>query len=250
MQGEILMPQNRYLTKSKFKLAIECPTKLFYIGKESEYANQKVDDSFLLALADGGFQVGELAKCYFPGGCDIKTLNHNEALEKTQKLLQLDQVTIFEAAIATDKLFIRVDILVKDGNKLNLYEVKAKSFDAEDECSFVNKNGTIKSDWKSYLYEVAFQKYVVEQALPQYEVSAYLMMADKSATCPTDGLNQKFLLKKDCNGRKYVSVSKTLTDVELEQPILCKVNVDAECEQIYACIDGESENSLNFKQRG
>ena len=243
------MLKNRYLTKSKFKLAIECPTKLFYSGKESEYANQKVDDSFLLALADGGFQVGELAKCYFPGGCDIKTLNHDKALEKTQKLLQLNQVTIFEAAMATDKLFIRVDILVKDGNELNLYEVKAKSFDPADQCPFANKNGTIKSAWKSYLYDVAFQKYVIKQVLPQYEVIAYLMMVDKTATCPTDGLNQMFPLVKNCNGRKSVSVSKALTDAELNQRILCEVNVDKECEQIYAGTDGESDKTQSFDRR-
>lgn len=76
------MAKRRYLTKSRFKLATECPTKLFYTGK-SEYANQNLDDSFLLALADGGFQVGELAKCYFPGGHDIKTLDYDEALADT-----------------------------------------------------------------------------------------------------------------------------------------------------------------------
>jgi len=27
----------RYLTKSRFKLAVDCPTKLFYTGKESVY---------------------------------------------------------------------------------------------------------------------------------------------------------------------------------------------------------------------
>jgi len=29
----------RYLTKSRFKLAVECPTKLYYAGKENEYKN-------------------------------------------------------------------------------------------------------------------------------------------------------------------------------------------------------------------
>jgi hypothetical protein len=205
------MAKRRYLTKSRFKLATECPTKLFYTGK-SEYANQNLDDSFLLALADGGFQVGELAKCYFPCGHKIKTLDYDEALAETNRLLQIDQVTIYEAAIATDKLFIRADILVKNGNRLSLYEVKAKSFDPKAEDPFANKNGTIKSGWKPYLYDVAFQKYVIIQALPQYNVSTYLMMADKSATCPTDGLNQKFRLVKDANGRKSVSVSETLTE--------------------------------------
>ncbi len=159
------MAKRRYLTKSRFKLATECPTKLFYTGK-SEYANQNLDDSFLLALADGGFQVGELAKYYFPGGRDIETLDYDEALAETNKLLELDQVTIYEAAIATDNLFIRADILVKNGNRLSLYEVIAKSFDPEAKDPFANKNGTIKSSWKSYLYDVAFQKYVINQALP------------------------------------------------------------------------------------
>ena len=242
------MVKKKYLTKSRFILATECPTKLFYTGKD-EYANQNLDDSFLLALADGGFQVGELAKCYFPGGHDIKTFDYENSLVKTNELLQLDNVTIYEAAIATDNLFIRADILVKNGNNLNLYEVKAKSFDPNEEDPFVNKNGTIKSNWKHYLYDVAFQKYVINQALPQYYVSAYLMMADKSSMCPTEGLNQKFRLVKDQNGRKSVSVSKSLTEEDLNPPILCKINVDNECEQIYAGTDGSSDQALNFKQR-
>ncbi len=242
------MTKRRYLTKSRFKLATECPTKLFYTGK-SAYADQNLDDSFLRALADGGFQVGELAKCYFPGGHDIKTLDYDEALAETNRLLQQEQVTIYEAAIATATLFIRVDILVKNQNHLSLYEVKAKSFDPESKDPFTNKNGTIKSEWKSYLYDVAFQKYVINKALPEHTVSAHLMIADKSASCPTDGLNQKFRLVKEADGRKSVSVSETLTDADLTPPILCKVKVDTECDQIYASTEGASDQALSFTQR-
>ncbi len=242
------MIKKRYLTKSRFKLATECSAKLFYTGKD-EYANQSLDDNFLLALAEGGFQVGELAKCYFPGGYDIKTLDHKQALAETNELLQLDEVIIYEAAIETDNLFIRADILVKKGTHLNLYEVKAKSFNPDEEILFANKNGTIKSSWKSYLYDVAFQKYVINLALPQYSVSAHLMMADKSSTCPVDGLNQKFRIISDRNGRKSVSVSGSLTEKDLTPSILCKINIDNECEQIYAGTDGGNEQTLSFKQR-
>lgn len=55
----------RYLTKSKFQLAMECPTKLFYSGKP-EYSNLKSEDAFLQALAECGFQVAEVAKAYYP----------------------------------------------------------------------------------------------------------------------------------------------------------------------------------------
>ncbi len=44
----------RYLTKSRFKLGLECPIKLYYTNKENVYANTKKDDPFLKALASGG----------------------------------------------------------------------------------------------------------------------------------------------------------------------------------------------------
>lgn len=34
----------------------------------------------MMASAEGGFQVGELAKCYKPGGRDIKTLDEKLAI--------------------------------------------------------------------------------------------------------------------------------------------------------------------------
>jgi hypothetical protein len=52
------------LTKSRFKLGLECPNKLYYTSKK-EYANQKNEDTFLQALAQGGFQVEELARIMF-----------------------------------------------------------------------------------------------------------------------------------------------------------------------------------------
>ena len=57
----------RYLTKSRFKSALECPTKLYYAGKD-DYADNSKEDKFLSALAEGGYQVGELSKSYHPDG--------------------------------------------------------------------------------------------------------------------------------------------------------------------------------------
>ncbi|HEX5654940.1 MAG TPA: hypothetical protein VFX58_17815, partial [Chitinophagaceae bacterium] len=82
----------RYLTKSRYKLALECPTKLYYTGKKSLYYDTKVDNEFLKALAEGGFQVGELAKLYYPGGYQIEELDFAKALAKTKTLLELQNV--------------------------------------------------------------------------------------------------------------------------------------------------------------
>jgi Domain of unknown function(DUF2779) len=227
----------RYLSKSRFKLGMECPAKLFYTGKKKEYADQKLDDPFLAALADGGFQVGELAKAYFPGGHNIETLDYDDALGQTNKLLQQENVIIFEAAIRFDNLFIRADILVKKGARLDLIEVKAKSYDAAEDGDFLtnNKKGPkrINSKWKPYLLDVAFQKYVVSSAFPNFKVTASLMLADKAAFCPTEGLHQKFRVVKDDTGRKKAEATASLNEAEQNQKILCQIEVDAICRKIY-----------------
>ncbi len=215
----------RFLTKSRFKLALECPTKLFYT-KKKEFPDQKLNNAFLKALANGGFQVGELAKCYFPGGNDIQELEYESSLRKTNELLKLDEVIIYEAAFLYENLFIRADIVVKKGNEISLYEVKAKSIDGTNP-SFLTKKETIESKWKPYLYDVAFQKYVVQSALPKFVVKAYLILADKSATATVDGLNQKFLLVADDQGRTKVNVIGDISVDSLGAIILCEVSVDS-----------------------
>jgi hypothetical protein len=221
----------RTLSKSRFKLAMECPTKLYYTGKKNEYANQNIEDSFLLALADGGFQVGELAKCYFDGGYEIETLDYEEALAQTNELLVKEDVIIYEAAVKYQNLFIRIDVLKKHKNVIEVIEVKAKSVDPQN-VNFFGKKGALSSEWKSYLYDVAFQKYVTCQAFPGSEVFASLMLADKSSFCPTDGLNQKFRIRT-IDGRKGVTISPPLTAEDKSVQILKQINVDVCCDEIW-----------------
>ena len=113
------------------------------------------------ALAEGGFQVGELAKLYFPGGHDIQTLDYEQALAETNLLLEQERVVIYEAAIRYENLFIRVDVLVKTGDVIRFYEVKAKSVD--DSVGFLNKQGYLKNGYKDYIYDVAFQHHVINK---------------------------------------------------------------------------------------
>ena len=56
-----MLNRDRFLNKSRFKEGLECPTKLYY-SKNPKYQNNQLDDPFLESLAEGGYQVGELAK--------------------------------------------------------------------------------------------------------------------------------------------------------------------------------------------
>ncbi len=230
--------KTRFLTKSRFKIGSECPTKLYFLGK-SEYGNNNLDNQFLEALAEGGFQVGELAKLYHPGGVCIDTLDVAQALDRTNSLLSEDRCVLFEGAIAHGDLLIRADILIKKGQHVEIVEVKAKSFDPRLDDQFYNKaslkKGVLKlsSDWKPYLLDIAFQKYVVQKAFPTWKVSCSLMLADKSATASVDGINQLFFIEKNQQGRTSVSVSPNAKPDSLGDKLLVKVNVDSEIKLIF-----------------
>jgi len=204
----------RYLTKSRFKLALSCPSKLFYTGK-SQYANANDGNDFLEMLADGGFQVGELAKLMYPGGVEITTKNSEEALAQTADLLQQENIVLFEPAIAFDGYLVRVDVLVKSGNVLQVIEVKAKSYSG-DPASLSGKRTAIKSDILPYVQDVAFQKFVVQRAFPGSTVYAYLLMPDKSKHATVTGMNQWFKVRR--NGRS----TEVLVDSRAQAPGLAE----------------------------
>ena len=238
----------RYLTKSRFKLAEECPTKLFYTKKQ-EYPDKKMEDPFLVALAEGGFQVGELAKCYFPGGTDIKTLEYDEALQQTNELLKQENAVIYEAAIRFRNLFIRADVLVKKGSKLYLYEVKAKSCDFGEETGFLNTSGYLTPGWRPYVYDVAFQKHVLVNAFPENKVSSYLLLVDKNSKTTVEGLNQKFQLAKDETGRTMVNVVGDTSLPALGEKILITINVDNLVSRIWSGTDSKDRPLVTFSER-
>jgi hypothetical protein len=215
-----------YLTKSRFKLATECPRKLYYTGRD-EYANAKNDDEFLQSLAEGGYQVGEMAKLMFPGGVEITSTGHEQPLVDTARALQAKQVTLFEAALKHGRCFVRVDVLVKDGNQVRVIEVKSKSYDPKDEHFFVGKRGQINSELKPYLLDVAFQTLVVRRALPDCLVKASLMLPNKGLRATVDGLNRLFpIVRIDGQKRRIeVRTQPGLSLAEVGEPLLTELDV-------------------------
>ena len=229
MRFENIINRMRYLTKSRFKQGLECPTKLFYTKKEL-YPSSNKGDTFLQSLAEGGFQVEELARMQFSEGKAILGVdwNYSELAESTKVLLQEENVTIFEAAFLYKNLFIRVDILKKVGNKIQLIEVKAKSVNKETHQGFFNKNGTINSGWMLYLYDVAFQQYVIEKSMPSCSVTPYLMLANKDVKATVDGLNQKFKISKTSNLRTGIIKEENLSLGDLGEFLIAKLNINEE----------------------
>jgi hypothetical protein len=204
------------LSKSSFKIGLECPNKLYYTHHKNLYPSTKEDDTFLQALAQGGFQVEELARMHYPGGHLIINphYDYEGATAATTALLQQENVIIYEATFLWNNLFIRSDILVKQRNHFELIEVKAKLFDPNDDYLFIGKKGGIVSGWKPYLFDLAFQKYVIQNAFPEFTVKASLMIADKNKKASIDGLNQLFRVSNDKNTDPRKDLIKKINSLE------------------------------------
>ena len=67
----------------------------------------------------------------------------------------------------------------KSGTRIEVIEVKAKSYNAKKDGDFKGAKGQLKSDFLPYLQDVAFQRYVAVAALPGHQVHAFLMLVDK-----------------------------------------------------------------------
>ncbi len=225
-----------YLTKSRFKLALECPTKLFYTANV-DYADQGNGNEFIKALAKGGYQVGELAKykyCDDPIGDNITIEERGVgAVMATMNRLLVDGAVIAEGAFQFENLYVRADIVVRNGNRIKLIEVKSKSWDSN--TKFFNKSGNPESSWFPYLYDLAFQTYVLRMALPEFQVEPYLLLVDKEVVADKPGMNQWFKIKESDEGRYEVITEPNLIREEMGSlNILREINMREEVKSIFS----------------
>lgn len=135
------------LSKSSFLNGCQCQKQLWKKFHDRE-AFPPVDAQ-TQAIFDQGHLIGSLAKTLFPGGIEVAehTISYTESLAATEPAL-LERRPLYEAALAFNGGFVRVDILNPVGaDAWEIIEVKS---------------GTKVKDVN--LLDVAFQKYVCEGA--------------------------------------------------------------------------------------
>lgn len=238
--------KKRLFTKSAFKQALTCPASLYYFYAREHYANQNNEDDFLQALADGGNQVGDLAKVYYEvkKDADIAVLDYQKAIDITAGLLKRDEVNIAEAAFRWGDCFVRADIIEKRGNSIKLIEVKAKSWSiSEDNFVQARNPNRVSTQILPYVYDVAFQKYIIQNALgPSFKVTAHLMMADKDIIADIDGINQYFKVVKDDN-RASIIREPGAENLNNGSHVLTAFDVDELCTRI---IEGSTDEQMEL----
>jgi hypothetical protein len=204
-----LLSMSSYLTKSGFKAACSCPSKLYYY--HHGYPSNLNKDEYLKLLSDGGYVVGKLAQILYPAGFEI-TGPLDDAVRKTAEELNCENVTLFEPAILSDQMLVRVDILEKSGQVIRIIEVKSKSFDSSKYCN--EGTGYFKKKargWDEHFEDIAFQKFVVSRAYPDAAIETYLLLPDKGKRNEIEGLFGWFSVSDNIADSAYAPPSVTFT---------------------------------------
>ena len=193
----------RTLSKSDFKLARSCVTKLYY--REHQYPQALDDNPYLALLAEGGYMVEQLARLMYPEGVELEYGRDPPTdWETTRRHLEAPEVTLFEATLLSGRKLERVDILVKRGSRFDLIEVKSKSMDGDDldegpEGPFraKRKPHAIRAPWRPYLEDVAYQTQLLHELYPEAVIVPHLLVVDRSKITATDGLPAMFSIARD-----------------------------------------------------
>jgi len=158
------------LSKSQYIRGLQCHKSLWLYKNRPELKDKP--DSQAESLFETGYQVGDLAKKLFPNGVEIEfdADNFDGMINKTKELIANGTEVIYEATFSEDGIFAMADILVKNGDAWDMYEVKGST-------SARDKHGTIKPH---YLQDASIQWYTLSKRIKLNQ--AFIVYIDNTYT--------------------------------------------------------------------
>ncbi len=192
------------LSKSKYCLGVQC-NKILWLDKYSPEERSEVSNQSVL---DNGTNVGEYAKDLFGFHIDVNfSENLKEMISDTEKLLKLDKVIITEASFVYNDNFCSVDILKKDGDIYEIYEVKSST-----------------SVHDIYLDDVSYQAYVLRGL--GYNVQK----------CSIVHINSNYVRKESLDLNELFTIEDVTDIVNSKQ-----IEVEQKIKEIYAYLEDNHE---------
>lgn len=143
-----LIMEKHILSKSTYIKGEQC-LKQLYLHKKRSFLRDRMPAE-RQAIFRRGTNVGIFAQELFPGGIDAGPKHpsqYRKAVEKTALLIQEGQEIIYEAGFQANKTLILLDILVKNGDAWDAYEVKSS-----------------KKLSETYYKDAALQFYILEES--------------------------------------------------------------------------------------
>ena len=266
------MPHPIYLTKSDLKTARSCTTKLHY--KKLGYPIVDRVDSYTRILADGNFIISKIAHLLYPEGIYISAnLNSDEsianAVQETISQLQKENVILFEPVLYHQHKLARADILVKQGDRIEIIEIRSKGFDSqahEDLIKYRNlslfrnkRTGNVGGEWKYIIEDIAYQVGILQEMLAEHlpdfaaQISPYLLVPDRAKTTAIDNLTSYFQIERlsthrnsfsKFNGIK-VNFTGDINEIERDR-FLTKVSIETEVAELIEPVIASAQKYIDY----
>jgi hypothetical protein len=261
-----------YLTKSDLKTARSCTTKLYY--KKLGYPTVDRVDAYTRILADGNFIISKIAHLLYPEGIYISAnLNSDESIasaaQETIAYLQQENVTLFEPVLYASHKLARADILVKQGDRIEIIEIRSKGFDSNAHENLVKyrnlslfrnkRTGHVGGEWRYIIEDVAYQVGILQEMLAKHlpdriaEIAPYLLVPDRAKTTAIDHLASYFQIQRlstprnsfsKMNGIK-VDFIGDIQELEKDQ-FLTKVSIETEVAELIEPTIASAQKYLDY----
>lgn len=208
------------ISKSQYIRGLQCPKSLWLHKNNPELKNSS--DEKQDSLFKAGVDVGDLAKELFPNGAEIE-FNNNDfdgMISKTKELISSGTNIIYEASFKEDSIFAMADILVKNGDAWDMYEVKASA----------SVKGHYKDDaalqWHTLSKTINLNKVYIVHINNKYVREGELDITKLFATVD---ITDEVLEKQNEIVQQLVEMEKMLKGT------VPKVNIGAHCSSPYGC---------------
>jgi hypothetical protein len=153
------------LSKSLFKLGLECPLRLKHSLARPALPRQSDEDSYMEQLARGGYMFEKLVKVYHPGDdMYVPKESHADASARTIAKIKAGDCMLHETTFACGDLMARCDMVRVTGDTLDLIEIKSASAEVESKLQADTKE-LLRKDWQPYVVDLAYQVHVARLAL-------------------------------------------------------------------------------------
>lgn len=250
-----------YLTKSDLKTARSCTTKLHY--KKLGYPTVDRVDGYTRILADGNFIVSKIAHLLYPDGIYISAhLKTDESIanaaQETIAYLQQENVVLFEPVLYHNHQLARADILVKQGDRIEIIEIRSKGFDSKTHEDLIKyrklslfrnkRTGKVGGEWRYIIEDVAYQVGILQEMLAEHlphrpdrkiAIAPYLLVPDRAKTTAIDNLASYFQIQRLSTHRnsfsKFNGIAIDFTgDIQAleKDQFLTKVSIETEVAEL------------------
>ncbi len=211
------------LSKSSFIKGLQCE-KQVYLYKHHYDWRDPVSES-LQAVFRRGINVGILAQSLFPDGESAQLVDPTQsgkAIKLTKELIDSDVNTIYEASFEYDDVLIISDIIVKDKNKWNVYEVKSSTSVSE-----------------TYILDAAIQYYVLSNSGLKIKDFSIVFLNNQYIRQGGLDLNSLFTIQsvKDLIIEKQASIKSEVKRLKqvLKEKEIPDIKIGPRCHNPYNC---------------